>query len=197
MGLKKLLAVLTIAVAAVALVGCGSGSAEEPNQTDAAVGEVNKVTLPQERPDLIGKVKEIVGNEVTMYKAEMNTGESTSTSDQQIEEQQTDNQQAAQQAGPGKSGFKMNFSETAETITIPVGTPIVSRQRGANEVTEVGLSGIKQDSILQIWRQDDTITFVQVMAVGGSNSGTNGSEQNRRMDGPPDMGGPPPGMGGK
>jgi len=72
-------------------------------------------------------------------------------------------------------------------------------QRGAGEATQVGLTEIKKDTILRVWKTEDVISFVQVMGAnmpGGAGQGAGGNRQGAGTgDGmPPGMGGGPPGM---
>lgn len=209
---------MLVLIAAIA-VGCSSKGTETPNRssqgTSATVAEVQKVALPEERPALIGKVKEIIGNEVTIYKAQIpqtpetpETSETSGTSKgEPVKSSQAQNQnQSDNGARPQNRGLRMNFTEETETFVIPVGTPIVAMQRGTQEASEVGLTGIKKDTVLRIWKKDDTISFVQVQAAGGSGQRGNqqgaggnraGSANSPDMGGPVVItGGPPAGMGG-
>lgn len=204
---KKVAFPLVIVLIAAMTVGCSSKGTETTNQasqkTNTTVAAVQKVALPEEAPVLIGKVKEIVGNEVTVYKARITQNSETAETpkEKSVKNTQTPNQnQTKNGAKPENRGPKMNFTEETETFMIPVGTPIVAMQRGSQEASEVGLTEIKKDTVLRIWKKDDTISFVQVQVAGGSNAqrgnqqdtGNNGA----RADSPPDMGGPPAGMGG-
>ncbi|MEG6521829.1 hypothetical protein [Desulfotomaculum sp. 1211_IL3151] len=194
---------------AVAMVGCsGGGTATNEKAVQSETSGTQKVTMPEDRPAFMGKVKEIVGNEATIFKAEIDpNGEVPQGAP--ANQPQSQNQQPANQAGsqPANSGARgnqggpgMSFSEEAETLLIPVGVPIVSMQRGSQEVTEVGLSQIKKDTLLRIWETNGEISFVQVM--GGSATRTTrertGNDQNsgfqRGAGGMGGMGGPPPGM---
>lgn len=198
---------------AVVMVGCnGGGTATTEKAGQGTKGlktsESQKVTMPEDRPAFMAKVKDIVGNEVTVLKAQI-TANGEVPQGAPANQPQSQNQQPANQAGsqPANSGTRdnnggpgMSFSEEPETLLIPVGVPIVSMQRGSQEVTEVGLTQIKKDTILRIWETNGEISFVQVM--GGSATRTTrertGNDQNggfqRGTGGMGGMGGPPPGM---
>ena len=215
--MKKILLVLVVALLSLAVAGCGSSSSggtattQVTQETNGTTTEGEKVTVPEERPTFICKVKEIVGNEVTVYKANSNPNQGAAQSEQAKEapkesakQGSSDNQatnqtnQTDQGARAGGGGPRMSFSEETETFLIPVGVPIVTMQRGTKEVTEVGLTQIKKDTILQIWQTNDEITFVQVAGGGGQRMNNNGGNQNsgapRGMNGPQGGMGPPPGM---
>lgn len=191
------------------VTGCGnpSGTAlKSSEETIAEVSQGEKMTLPEEKPVLIGKVKEVIGNEVTLYKAEIlqnerNPGERSGRQPQDQNAGQANQAQNQTQTNAGSTpenrGLRMQFSEETETFIIPVGTPIVTMQRGTGEATEVGLAGIKKDTILRIWKTADTISFVQAAngggAMGNRQSGNNGTRTGG-SGGTQGMGGPPPGM---
>jgi hypothetical protein len=219
--LNKLILMLVVTFAAVLVVGCSSGinAAQKVTQENAAtVSEGQKVALPEEQPALTGKVKEIVGNEVTVYKAEANPNEET-PKEEPLSEEARDKLQAirekvqngtitSEQAKeemdklgiqPGPTRNPMKFTEETETFIIPVGTPIVTMQRGSNEANQVELTEIKKDTVLRIWKNGDAVSFVQVIGGSGqrgTGQGTNGQGPGFGGDMPPDMGGGPPPGGG-
>lgn len=192
-------AFIVLLIAAVA-AGCGGGTEgtqKVPQGNNAAVSE--KVALPEERPSLIGKVKEIVGNEVTVFKGEVPQNQGTPAGQPANQDQA----QGAQGARPQNRGMGMTFSGETETFLIPVGTPIVTMQRGTGEVSQVGLTEIKKDAIIRVWKNEDAISFVQVMGANmprGTGQGAGGNRQGAGTGAgggiPPGMGGGPPGMGG-
>ncbi|MBO8137712.1 MAG: hypothetical protein H0Z40_06215 [Desulfotomaculum sp.] len=198
---KKLLFILLIILIAAIAVGCSSGgtkTAEKLSQkTNADNSEGQKITFPEERPALIGRVKEIIGNEVTVYKAKIPENPTTQK-EQPANENQIQNPNQSNDGGkPANRGFRISFTEETETFMIPVGTPIVTMQRGTREVSQVGLTEIKKGTILRIWKKDGTVSFVQIMCGSGQTGSQQGEGGNRQgFAGPPGMGGRPPGMGG-
>lgn len=235
MKFNKLIFMLTVTFVAAMVVGCSNGT-ESPQkvtqENTATLSEGQKVALPEEQPALIGKVKEIVGNEVTVFKGEVSQNEGTPnegapnegapnegapkeesvseeaqekinairekvangtiTPEQAREELQNLGLQPNQNPNRG-----MKFTEQTETFIIPVGTPIVTMQRGTNEANQVGLTEIKKDTILRIWKKDGTVTFVQVISAMGNRQGAGGNVPGAGGGMPPGMGfGPPAGMGG-
>lgn len=215
---KTLLILLMILIAAIT-VGCSSGGTETSEKTTQASTEVaskgETITMPEERPALTGKVKEIIGNEVTVYIAQVpqNQGKPRDISNQAQPQERTQNQEKPQnqpqgqnqpQSGDGAStqnrGFAMNFTEETKTFIIPVGTPIVTMQRGSREATQVGLTEIKKDSILRVWMKDDAVSFVQVAGGNGAmgnRQGAGGTGNRTGGGGQQGMGGSPAGMGGR
>jgi len=194
MKFSKFMLVLILTFISIVAVGCG-GTAETPQKNNSTAVEGEEITVPEERPALIGKVKEIVGNEVTVYKAQVAQNEGTSKEEPANQAQNQDNRGGR----PEFAGFEMKFTEETETILIPVGVPIVTMQRGAN-VKQVELTKITKDTILRIWKKDGTVSFIQVL--GGNRSYNTGQGEENKGQGtgggmPPDMGGgPPPDMGG-
>lgn len=210
---KRVLFMLVSLALAILVAGCGTSNDSNTATTEKASQETKtsategtKITMPEERPSYMAKVKEIIGNEVTIYKAEIpaappkDQGQSTQGKQAQpqanAQTQATDKTQANAGQSQGNRGFRMNFSDKEEKIMIPVGTPIVSMQRGSAEVSEVALTDIKADTILRIWEKDGTITFVQVANSGGQRNNQQNGSGNRQNNegGGGGMGGPPPGM---
>ncbi|AEG59213.1 hypothetical protein [Desulforamulus ruminis] len=203
MKFPNLIRVLLFIFISTLVVGC-SNTAETaqktPQENSSTADGSEKITMPEGRPTLMGKVKEIIGNEVTVYIAQAPQNEEApkeeATKQPQTEESSQPNQRA------GNRGFAMNFTEETKTFIIPVGVPIVTMQRGSAEVSDVGLTGVKKDAILRIWEQDGAISFVQVTGGGGQTGNRQGTGSNGAgggANGPGGMGGmggPPPGMGG-
>lgn len=180
---------LTITLIVSIIVGCSNGSKSPGDPIAANVSTAETLVFPDERPDLIGKVKEIVGNEVTVYVVQvpptLEGNRPNPTSQQANPDVQT--------PMPGNRAAGINISEETETFIIPVGTPIATMQMRGDGTVVTELSGIKKDQFLRIWRKDDTVVFVQIMPTGGNRErpfnrdGTGGNVQ--RPDGFPGMGG--------
>ncbi|HBV97824.1 MAG: hypothetical protein JL50_02715 [Peptococcaceae bacterium BICA1-7] len=200
MRFSKTVCLFIIAAAAIAAVGCGRESTQNTGQQNAAAStESQAVALPGESPAFIGKVKDIVGNEVTVYKAEVNQSQAApKEAPAGSQPQSQDQSQAQNQAGgagvPGNRGFAMKFTEETQTFIIPVGTPIVTMQRGAGGASskQAGLTDIKKESILRVWEKDGEVSFVQLTGAGGAA----GNRQGAGSGNPQGMGGGPQGMGG-
>lgn len=213
MKFNKPMFMLMIILVIALVVGCSSGTETPQKVTQenaAAVSEGQKVALPEEQPALFGKVQEIVGNEVTVFKGEVRQNEEAPQEEPVSAEAQEKIQAIREKIQNGtitpeqareelqSLGFQpnqnpnraMQFTEETETFIIPVGTPIVTIQRGANtenEANQVGLTDIKKDSILRIWKNDDdTVSFVQVFGGGSAM----GNRQGAGGQGPGAGGGP-------
>ncbi|CCO08160.1 hypothetical protein [Desulforamulus hydrothermalis] len=175
---KHLKLVWLLIFISVVAVGCTN------IKENAAVEEVKNeaITIPTERPSVIGKVKEVVGNEVTLYVAQAPQNEAAPTANQADQERKPSPQQ----------GPELKFSSETKTFLLPVGVPVVTMQGGTAK--QVELSKITKDAVLRIWQKDDTITFVQMVNGNRARSNEQNQPNNRRTgDGPP-AGGPPPGM---
>ena len=210
----RLVLVAVTTLISIAVVGCSSET-KAPQQDDAAaVSENQTVVIPQEQPSLMGKVKDIVGNEVIVFKGEVNQTEGPPKEEPKpLTEEAQDQIKAIREkvaAGtitpeqareelqslgiqPNQTQNRMEFTEETETFIIPVGTPIVTMQRGTNEANQVELTDITKDNILLIWKKDDVVEFVQLMGGGRAGNresmGGNGERPGGGM-------GPMGGMGG-
>lgn len=206
MKFNKLVLVLILALMSVTVFGCsnsGSETAQKAQGNNETASESQKVALPEEKPAFFGKVKEIVGNEVTVYIGQVaqNNGTQKEPANQTQNQTQNPNQTQNQNqpnsgANPGNRGFRMNFTEETKTFIIPVGTPIATMQRGSKEANQVGLTEIKKDTVLRVWEKDGSVSFVLVAGGNGAmrrqGAGSNGAGAGY----PPGMGGGPAGMGG-
>ncbi|MDO7787382.1 hypothetical protein P6N53_09140 [Desulforamulus aquiferis] len=185
---KAVLLLVILSLICLSLSGCGGISEAQPQK-----GEVIKnITLPKEKPNLIGKVKEIVGNEVTIYKALDGQEKPEPKEDAAEKAPNGDNIPRPSENRPGGGGFEVAFAEETETLMIPVGVPIISLQNG--EPKEIEITKITAESTLRIWKDEETITLVQVIG-NNKNRATQQEQGNRQgegIGGP--MGGPPPGM---
>jgi len=199
-GFNKLLLILIFLFFSVSAFGCSSGTesrkTEGQTQSNAeSLATTENIVVPREKPDLIGKVKDIVGNEVRVYKveiAEANEQKSQENSQKPAADETNQNNQDLRRAN---RPVNLKVTEETETFIIPVGTPIVTMQRGANNVKTIALTEIKKDQFLRIWKKDDSAVFVQVMGGNRERPGVqNGeaTERKGRMGGPPE--GPPLGL---
>lgn len=198
---SRKIAVLVITLIMVTAAGCGGAETTQEAGADTAAQE-QQVALPEEAPALIGKVKEIVGNEVTVFKAELPQNQ-TAPAERPVNQNSTgqgQNNAGQSRDNPGQrplnKGMAMNFTEETETFLIPVGTPIVSMQRGTGKASQVALTDIKKDTILRVWKQDGNITFVQVAGGNTQRSSDQTTQNNRQGTGagggmPPVIVGPP------
>lgn len=194
MKLKPVFFLLLLGCITFASIGCSRDSSA-PEQKETAN---ENIVLPQEEPALTGIVKEIIGNEVTIYKmaARPNSPETDSPQDQPAsdsavstqdqkpgtEDAPTPNAANQKQARPG-----MQPSEETETFTIPVGTPIVSMNGDASST--VSLTDIKENQLINVWKTEEDISMVQVIA------GREERQENQQEQGAMPMPPGEPGMG--
>jgi len=201
--LKKVLLVLVLISILVLTAGCGSK--ENVNgQNITSDLETEVFTVPERAPDLMGRVVEIIGNEVAIYRIEGDFAQRAQGGGGQGPANPSENQNNSEESSqetPGQSPDnrmpQITVAEEKEAIIIPVGTPIVTLQRGSTQANSVGLTEIKKDQILRVWKDGDLVEFVQLMAVAGARgSGGTGGVQNPGQGGFPGGGGIPGGMGG-
>jgi len=89
MKLRRLVLVVVAAFISIAVAGCSSSETKAPqHDVVAAMAENEKVVMPQEQPSLMGKVNDIVGNEVTVFKGEATQAEGISKAEPATEESQ-------------------------------------------------------------------------------------------------------------
>lgn len=184
-----------IILISVLAAGCSSGTATSKGSTAAAVAEGEKVAIPEEAPALVGRVKDIVGNEVTVYTVQIPVDRVPGEQRQSPANQEASPPEQGQRPENGFAG--PTATGETETFIIPVGTPIVTMQRGTGETTPVELTDIKKDQLIQVWKNDDTVMLVNVMVTGGRQrpEGAAGADRPAGWpDGPPSAG--MGGMGG-
>ncbi len=188
MKINKLFLALVVTFVAMFVFGCSSAK-QTPNQANEnIVAEDEQIAIPEEEPTLTGKVKEIVDNKVTVYKAaaldqasgqppanegppggnppanEGTPGENPPSKTDQATDPNNDKPR------PGNMPPELQVTEETETFTIPADTPIVSMQRGS-ETIQMNLTDIKADQFLRVWQKDDAVYFVQVMSGVGPRAG--------------------------
>lgn len=171
--MKKLASKVFIILICLSLVLSGCTASSQPgdttskNTTNEAQEEkdANKeVERSNKRPDMFGKVKSIIGNEVVLEIAEM----------PQMTEKKEGNQSNKVNGGGNATGERpqrvggMELKLTGETATllIPVGIPITTRSQGGSK--EIDLADIYEGVSLQIWfddidKEDRMITRVVMM----------------------------------
>ncbi|WCN39264.1 hypothetical protein [Aneurinibacillus uraniidurans] len=152
---------------ALAATGCGNAAEQATATSDQAQGaaSMNGDKKPQgkfSRPDLMGEVESIVGNEVKLKLIEI--------------PERTGAQRQYSGSGQGQGGGNTSGSGQArtvkytgqtETVTIPVGVPLITMSRGNNglEETEVELKSIKKGSILSITYADKTAKTISRVTI--------------------------------
>ncbi|CAM4428518.1 hypothetical protein [Paenibacillus typhae] len=137
----------------------------------------------------IGKIKSISGSTITLYTGQMpegrpqNNGEGGQGTPPEggKDGQQADGQQgtppaggaqsgeAGQQDGRRQGGMMQNFSEETTDITVTADTEYVSvtYENGQQKETELTLTDLKADDVIQYTLQTDTATAVKITVGSG------------------------------
>lgn len=141
-----------------------SGKAESSNPGNNTQRKMNS------RPDMFGKVKSIIGNEVILEMAEM--------PEMPDRQQQSKNGQnnSGQKSNGGNGGMRpegmkpenrqLKLTGETATLLIPVGIPITTRSQV--DTKEIDIADIYEGVMLQIWfdksdKENKTITKVSMI----------------------------------
>ncbi|MFZ5942637.1 MAG: hypothetical protein ACOYVD_00865 [Bacillota bacterium] len=191
MNFKKIVLLLLLA-ALLFIMGC-----QNKETATANIVQENSPTeapaVPERVPDLMGRVKEVIGNEVTIIKMDPALGQrigQRGNSDQQRETNDSNQPQPGDNVAVSNQGQKPQniptqdpTAQETEPFIIPVGTPIVMMQRGNTNPTIIDLTEIKKDQILRVWKYEGYVEFVQVLGGIGSKTGTTGNGQRNSQGG--------------
>lgn len=162
----------------IAVSGCKSSSASKPSSTVLSKQDPTQRQMPL----LFGRVKDIIGNEVTLELTEMpQTNRNNQLTDEErqkrIAQRQSEN---GGQWAAGEIGFRdrsdrvtqgqqrmnnLKFTGETKNITLPVGIPIKGMGRNSEDI-EIG--DITKGTLIQIFGKqgngaDITIESVRVM----------------------------------
>lgn len=206
---------LLLVCLAVMISGCNQGAQNTvPTSSKISVAAgTETVAIPSDEPALMGRVKEIIGNEVTIVKITVPDISGRTAADQerpakQIGEDEagvgrpfagnaespgtTDDQIAERPAPADMPRLEpIENEEESETFLIPAGAVIAKtavREEGATVLT---LSDITAGSMIRVWKTNDAISFVQVMGSGNVRSRNSENESGQQFPG-----GPPGNFGG-
>lgn len=120
------------------------------------------------RPDMFGKVKSIIGNEVVLELIEIPQIETKGKNDKDKAKNvlAVNGDAEGDRPGPRSEGGagrrELNLTGETATILIPVGVPITTRSSG--EVKNLEIADIYEGSMLQIWtNEEENITRVAIM----------------------------------
>jgi hypothetical protein len=129
----------------------------------------------QERPDVYGRVKSIIGNEVVLELAEMpqrRTGQSGGSATAGNQSGQIPPSGGSQMGGGQgeRPTVQRELKLTGETLTllIPVGVPITSFSQGG--MKQLDIADIYEGTMMQVWydkNDEASKTIVRIMAVQG------------------------------
>jgi len=138
-------------------------SEAEGRQTENKEGERKRM-----RPDMFGRVKSIIGNEVVLEIAEMPERTANKNGDQTNKPIGVPNGEGnggGQRPQGVGAGRELKFTGETATLLIPIGVPITTRGQG--ELKEIDLADIYAGALLQIWfddinKEDKMITRVMM-----------------------------------
>lgn len=130
-------------------VGCSKTSSPVPS---ASAAKKDIPQAPTRTAEIYGKVKSVIGNEVTLSLAEPPANQQLN---QQLSEAEKAKKRAEMQALSPEERAKQQESQTkltgeTATVIIPVGTPITSGNT-PELMKEVSLPDIRSGVLLRIW----------------------------------------------
>lgn len=142
------------------------------NTTENNVRQNKEGRRVQNSPDLFGKVKSIIGNEIVLELAEIPQREEGQGRPAQGEGNSggetpaNPGGQMGSQRGRPAGNRQLKLTGETATVLIPVGIPVTTFSKG--ETKEMDIADIYEGSILQIWfdendKENQTITRVMVM----------------------------------
>lgn len=150
---KSLKSILIILVFTLLFTGC-SNSDDMSNEGQRSESSNIEISF-DENPDIYGKVKTILGNEVVLEVAKIPEGGRGSG-------ERTEEHNGATKGGSGERKQMTEFTGETKTIVIPVGIPIASVKQG--EATQVDLNSIYEGIFLKVWiNEEDTVKSVCVV----------------------------------
>ncbi|HNX28353.1 MAG TPA: hypothetical protein PKN87_02945 [Syntrophomonadaceae bacterium] len=214
---KKIPALFLLLTFLLLPAGCDQ-TAETASSTVNTAAET--VAIPSEEPALTGRVKEITGNEVTIYEMTAPVDNRMDAQDKSspaipgnnqvappvrekpldevtAESVRTETDSAVQEGASLTDVPVTEATEETTTFLIPAGAQIVGMSTGQEGASLLSLSDISTGSMIKVWKTGDTITMVQIMGGQATQTRETETENEQMMPGGPDMGGGgPPGMGG-
>jgi len=128
----------------------GSNSSKSAEGADAS----SKSEQSKEAPDMMGEIKKIIINEITISLVEMPTNiQRNAEGDRAAGDRKDGNDKSSLEK---KREDVLKLTGESATFIIPVGTPIISTKRGANgmESNELQLSDIYEGVVLQVWLKE-------------------------------------------
>lgn len=167
MSFRKLLVFAMIMGSIFIYAGCSSAPADSSAPQAADSGSPADPAKPDRPADLQGKVKQIRGNQLTIFKIEATAPEMT-------EEEKAKRREQMQQLSPeekAKTREERNkITDETMDLTIPVGIPVITTQNiaGKIETETLNLADIKQGDLIKFWYVNgnpEEIAFVQVSKI--------------------------------
>lgn len=164
--MRKRILCLILTVSAVAMIFTGCSASNTANNSSSSVSKSvesedrsGKEAESRKEPEILGQIKGIIGNEISISLVEMpeNMGRSDS-GDVSAEDREAAKAQGGTKGGASGQGRQdaIKLTGESETFIIPVGTPIVSTKRGNDgmERKELQLEDIYEGMVLQVWLKE-------------------------------------------
>ena len=148
--MRILLVVLTVLGAALLFTACSGKSQTSVSNTDSST--VQTVSqAPDRQAEIYGKVKTILGNEVTVSIAEPPV--TIELTEAEKEKRKADMQALSIEERQKLRNEQIKFTGETTTVIIPVGTPITSGNNASGQETlkELTLADISEATFLRIW----------------------------------------------
>ncbi|MBA1335095.1 MAG: hypothetical protein HPY66_0717 [Firmicutes bacterium] len=144
---------IVIAIFLLSACDSGAGVNSELQNQGPSRNDVSLFGGPDRNPDVFGKVKSILGNELVVYKLDSNREELADAEKEKLRNEMQN--LSPEEKAKRREERNKTAGETLELI-IPVGTPIISLSNlsGKTEVTELQISDIKEGQTLRIWLEE-------------------------------------------
>lgn len=156
---------LSVIVIASALAGCGGQDKGNSNEALRSVGGA-RMGMMGTPADLMGKIKSIRGQTITLYKSALRSrgsGQgSTASGDDQLPpdgmEIPADGERKAAPEGAGRMDMDTMFTDETVDVQVTDTTKIVSMTFENDQMVEkeITIADLKEDDILSVMLKDDT-----------------------------------------
>lgn len=175
--MNKLISKVLIVMVCLSLILSGCTESSQPsdlasnsttNEVQKEKDENNEEQKSKKRPDMFGRVKSIIGNEVVLEIAEMPQMQNNNDGKQEKKANgaSTEGGKGTGERPQGAGGRELKFTGETATLLIPVGIPITTKSQEGSK--EIDLADIYDGVSLQIWfddidKEDRMITRVVMM----------------------------------
>jgi hypothetical protein len=188
MRFRKAIFLVIVLVIFTLLQGCSRGNsnaADSLSRNDQTPQNNPRWGGPGRRPDLLGQVKTVQGDKITVLKVE-DTFQKLPEEERQEQGRQMQSLTSEERAKLRAERFKVS-NETVE-VTVPSGTPVLAPGSPGEKAAEVDISKIKQGDMLEIWLKQESSTdgkttagYIRIMPEGKppQNNGGGPAEKGR------------------
>jgi len=188
MRFRKAIFLVIVLVIFTLLQGCGRGNNNDAGnlpRSEQAPQNAPQWGGPGRRPDLLGQVKTVQGDKLTVLKVE-DTFQNLSEEERQAQGRQMQSLTPEERVKLRAERFKVS-NETVE-VTVPSGTPVLAPGSPGEKAAEVDISKIKQGDMLEIWLKQESSTdgkttaeYIRIMPEGKppQNNGDGPAEKGR------------------